>query len=135
MLMHGPIACRPRLFERCGGAFFPVTADALILLYGKAFGRPASSYSLARAQEHEATSRARNEQHIPALDRHTDPNPDPIANPRPSQVDLVSMLLWEMVTGDGAARFGLPVLGSLFIPQEYLQAGHAQLWISGFVQG
>jgi len=71
---------------------------------------------------------------LPALDRNPDPNPDPSANPRPSQADLVSMLLREMVTGDGTARSGPPVLGSLFIPHEHLQAGHALFCISGFVR-
>ncbi len=43
-------------FLSCAGALcFPVTADASFLLYWKAFGRPASSYSLSCAPEHEAT--------------------------------------------------------------------------------
>ncbi len=62
---------------------------------------------------------------LPALDRSPDPNPDRSADAKPSQADLVSMLLREMVTGDGAPRSGPQVLGSLFIPQEHLQASHA----------
>lgn len=62
---------------------------------------------------------------FPGLDPSPDPKPVTSADAKPSQADLVAMLLGEMVTGDGAARSGPQALASLFIPQEHLQASHA----------